>query len=146
VQFTIGQETQDKLRRLQALVRREIPDGDPGAIFDRAISLLLQKVERTKLGKAARPRSQRVIRPGTDSDAAEGLLPPRNVPNAVKRAVWPRDAGRCAYVSRQGRRCEERCYSGSPTFLTSAANRGSFRSGSNSGSTFRKASHSRRSS
>jgi len=109
VQFTIGQETQEKLRRLQ-LLRREIPDGDAGVIFDRAISLLLAKVEREKLGKAARPRSQRVIRPGTDSDAAEGVLSPRDPPNAVKRAVWARDGGRCAYVSRPGRRCEERTF------------------------------------
>jgi hypothetical protein len=29
VQFTIGQETHEKLRRLQAVLRREIPDGDP---------------------------------------------------------------------------------------------------------------------
>jgi hypothetical protein len=31
VQFTIGKESHDKLRRVQALLRREIPDGDPGA-------------------------------------------------------------------------------------------------------------------
>jgi hypothetical protein len=110
VQFTIGQETQDRLRRLQALLRREIPDGDPGVIFERAISLLLEKVERTKLGKAARPRPPRAIRPGTDSDAAEGTLPPRNPPHAVKRAVWARDEGRCSFVSRTGRRCDERAF------------------------------------
>ena len=34
VQFTIGPETHERLRRVQALLRREIPDGDPGAIFD----------------------------------------------------------------------------------------------------------------
>ena len=64
VQFTVGQDTHDKLRRLQALLRREIPSGDPGAIFDRAITLLLEKVERAKIGRAAKPRP---IRPGTDS-------------------------------------------------------------------------------
>jgi len=37
VQFTIGKESHDKLRRLQALLRREIPNGDPAAIFDRAV-------------------------------------------------------------------------------------------------------------
>jgi hypothetical protein len=110
VQFTIGQETEDKLRRLQALLRREIPNGDPGAIFDRAVSLLLEKVERQKLGKAARPRPAPVIRPGTDDDAAEGPLPPRDPPHAVKREVWARDGGRCAYVSPQGRRCEESAF------------------------------------
>src|SRR6266851_3851542 len=50
VQFTIGKESHEKLRRVQALLRREIPNGDPGAIFDRALTLLLEKVERTKLG------------------------------------------------------------------------------------------------
>src|SRR5205814_8172429 len=32
VQFTMGEDTHDKLRRLQTLMRREIPDGDVGAI------------------------------------------------------------------------------------------------------------------
>jgi hypothetical protein len=32
VQFTIGAEGHERLRRLQALLRREIPDGDPGVI------------------------------------------------------------------------------------------------------------------
>ena len=32
VQFTIGPETHERLRRLQALLRREIPDGDPAVI------------------------------------------------------------------------------------------------------------------
>src|SRR5258706_5288556 len=65
VQFTIGKESHDKLRRLQALLRREIPDGDPAAIFDRAVTLLLEKVEKAKLGAAAKPRP-RPIRPGAD--------------------------------------------------------------------------------
>jgi hypothetical protein len=110
VQFTIGAETQDKLRRLQALLRREIPDGDPGLIFDRAIDVLLEKVERAKVGRAARPRPPRAIRPGADSDAPEGTLPPRDPPRAVKRAVWARDGGRCAFVSPEGRRCGERAF------------------------------------
>ena len=63
VQFTIGKESHEKLRRVQALLRREIPNGDPGAIFDRALTLLLEKVERTKLGAAKKPRP-RPIRPG----------------------------------------------------------------------------------
>ena len=59
VQFTIGPDTHEKLRQLQALLRREIPDGDPGAIFDRALTLLLEKVEKTKVGAAAKPRPSR---------------------------------------------------------------------------------------
>src|SRR5689334_4853662 len=70
VQFTIGKESHDKLRRVQDLLRREIPDGDPGAIFDRAIALLLQSVEKAKLGATSKPRTPPAIRPGTDSDVS----------------------------------------------------------------------------
>jgi hypothetical protein len=77
VQFTVGKETLDKLRRLQALLRREIPNGDPGAIFDRAVTLLLEKVERAKIGAAGKPRP---IRPGTDRRS-------RHTPNASKRVI-----------------------------------------------------------
>ena len=133
VQFTIGQETHEKLRRLQALLRREIPDGDPGVIFDRALTVLLEKVEKTKLGAAAKPRPSRPIRPATDTeppirpatDTRLAYLPPqvsarrwpsghvppappsRTVPREVKREVWRRDAGQCAFVSPTGRRCTE---------------------------------------
>jgi len=98
VQFTIGQETHDKLRRVQALLRREIPSGDPGEIFDRALTLLLEKVEKKKLGAATRPRSRRLIRPGTDGSTS----PSRDIPREVKRVVWRRDAGQCAYVASGG--------------------------------------------
>jgi hypothetical protein len=50
VQFTMGQESHDKLRRVQDLLRREIPSGDAGKIFERALDLLLEKVEKAKLG------------------------------------------------------------------------------------------------
>jgi hypothetical protein len=126
VRFTIGQGTHEKLRRLQALLRREIPDGDPGAIFDRALTMLLEKVEKTKLAAVDRPRPPRPIHPETDTNppirpAADtrgrkpGVpsrpVPPtplsRTVPREVKREVWRRDAGQCAFVSSTGRRCTE---------------------------------------
>jgi hypothetical protein len=110
VQFTIGPETHDKLRRVQALLRREIPDGDPGAIFDRALTLLLEKVERAKLGAAARPRSNPSIRPETDRKSREEARPSRDVPREVKRVVWRRDGGRCAFVAPEGQRCTERTF------------------------------------
>jgi hypothetical protein len=105
VQFTIGAEGHERLRRLQALLRREIPDGDPGVIVERALALLLEKVEKTKLGAAAKPRPRSSIRPGTDKAVRS-----RDVPRAVKRGSWKRDAGQCAFVSPTGRRCAERTF------------------------------------
>jgi hypothetical protein len=109
VQFTIGKASHDKLRRLQALLRREIPDGDPGAIVDRALTLLLEKVEKTKLGGAAKPRP-RPIRPGADSQLRTPVVPSRDLPRDVKRGAWRRDGGQCAFVSGDGHRCTERAF------------------------------------
>ena len=130
VQFTIGAETHSKLERLQTLLRREIPSGDPALIFDRALTVLLEKVEKQKLAAVDRPRARRSIRPGTDNGlagiAAVGdkraavtplvpalrtpIVEPRAVASAVKRAVWRRDGGQCAYVAATGRRCTERAF------------------------------------
>jgi len=107
VKFTIGEETHRKLRRVQTLLRREIPDGDPGAIFDRALAVLLEKVEKTKLGAAAKPRQGPSIRPGTDKAVAR---PSRHIPSEVKRVVSKRDADQCAFVSPEGRRCTQRAF------------------------------------
>jgi hypothetical protein len=99
VQFTVGKDTHEKLRFAQDMLRREIPDGDPGAIFDRALTLLLEDVARTKMAATAAPGPERITAAGS-----------RHIPAAVKRAVWFRDRGQCAFVSRQGRRCKERSY------------------------------------
>ena len=101
VQFTVGKDTHDKLRRLQALLRREIPNGDPAAIFDRAVTLLLEKVEREKIGAAAKARP---IRPGTDRSRS------RHTPNESKRVAWRREGGQCGFVAPNGHRCAERAF------------------------------------
>ena len=91
--------THEKLRQAQELLRREIPDGNPDSIIDRALTLLLDDVARRKLAATSTARtSQRV---GTRS---------RHIPAQVRRAVWLRDGGRCAFVSARGRRCNERVY------------------------------------
>jgi len=98
------------LRRLRTLLRREIPDGDPAAIFDRALSLLLEKVEKAKVGAVAKPRAPRPIRPGTDWQLRTPIVPPRDLPRQVQRAVWRRDGGQCGFVAPDGHRCTERAF------------------------------------
>jgi hypothetical protein len=110
IQFTIGKDSHDKLRRVQNLLRREIPDGDPAAIFDRALTLLLEKVEKTKLAQTTKPRTPRPIRPGTDWQVRTPVLAPRDIPRHVQRAVGRRDAGQCAFVAPDGHRCTERAF------------------------------------
>jgi len=96
VQFTASAETYEKLRLAQNLLRHEIPNGDPAAIFDRALTVLLEDLAKRKLAATDRPRGGR----GPVSNS-------RHIPAEVKRAVWLRDGGRCAFVGRNGRRCTE---------------------------------------
>jgi hypothetical protein len=96
MQLTVSAETHRKLRRAQDLLRHTIPDGDPAEIFDRALTLLVARLEKTKLSATDRPGRGRSVSPGS-----------RHIPAAVRRAVWDRDEGRCAFVGAHGR-CTER--------------------------------------
>jgi hypothetical protein len=96
VQVTISRDAHDKLRRAQELLRHTIPNGDPAAIVERALSLLVDDLERKRCAAAKHPRPAIASTPGS-----------RHVPAAVRRQVWSRDEGRCAFVGARGR-CPER--------------------------------------
>jgi hypothetical protein len=96
VQFTVTRETHDRLRRAQDLLRHSIPNGDPAAIFDRALTLLLADLDKPRIGPVARPRG-----------AGRGAPGSRYIPAAIRKEVWRRDGGQCAFVGTLGR-CSER--------------------------------------
>lgn len=98
VQFTASQETYDKLRLAQDLLRHAIPSGDVAAVIDRALTLLVEELQRTKYAAVDRPRAARPSTTGSSN---------RYIPAAVRREVWRRDGGQCAFVGVAGR-CAER--------------------------------------
>jgi hypothetical protein len=57
LQVTISAETRDKLRRAQDLLRHVVPDGDPATILDRALTLLVDRLERDRARKTTRPKT-----------------------------------------------------------------------------------------
>lgn len=121
VQFTAGAATHRKLRRAQELLRHRIPNGDIGQIIDQALDVLVHELERKKFAATDRPRRQVAIGATTKrapavagSPAPPRTAPPRtapldratrHIPADVKRAVWMRDQGRCAFRSPGGARC-----------------------------------------
>jgi hypothetical protein len=121
IQFTASAETHAKLRRAQELLRHQIPDGDLSAVIDRALGVLVAQIEKSKIGRVDRPRreSSRDVTPGAAGPgraASRGVTPgvadrgrgTRHIPAAVRRVVWQRNDGRCAFIGRDGRRCDER--------------------------------------
>jgi hypothetical protein len=97
VQFTASRETYWKLRRVQDLMRHQVPNGDPAMVIDTALTLLLRHLETTRLGATGRPRRSTTAKPGS-----------RHVPAEVRRALRDRDGEQCSYVGRDGYRCRER--------------------------------------
>jgi hypothetical protein len=93
----------DCFRSVQDVVRYNVPDDDPPVIFDRALTLLLDHLEKQKLAAAAKPRNN----DGDPQHRTGGTARTRDVPAALRRAVWARDEGRCAFVGTNGR-CTER--------------------------------------
>jgi len=100
VQFTASEALHDKLRRAQDLLRHRIPDGDVAQVFELAVTLLVEKLEKQKFAATDRPRA---AREGLNSPRAGG----RTIPAEVKRAVWKRDGSQCTFIGKSGRRCTE---------------------------------------
>jgi hypothetical protein len=97
IRFTASAELREKLLAAQDLLSHAVPSGDVAQIFDRALTLLVEHLSHKKFAETPRPRPSR----GHADDS-------RYVPAAVRRAVWKRDGGRCAFVAPSGRRCDAR--------------------------------------
>jgi hypothetical protein len=97
VRFTATAETREKLRLAQDLLGHAVPSGDLSQVFDRALTALIDELVRRRFAATPHPRGSRGQ--ARDSDY---------VPADVRRAVYVRDGGRCAFVSVDGHRCGER--------------------------------------
>jgi 5-methylcytosine-specific restriction endonuclease McrA len=97
VRFTTSAAVIDKLRQAQDLLGHAVRSGEVGEVIERALDALLDQLQRRKYAATDRPReSQRIV------------LDERHIPAAVKRAVWLRDGGRCAFIGKHGHRCPAR--------------------------------------
>jgi 5-methylcytosine-specific restriction endonuclease McrA len=112
--LTISRQARDTLRQVQALIRHQVTDGNVAVIFEQALSLLLEKLQRQRFAATAQPQApDQTAQPEEPTEVAEPRPPvmgdsrSRRIPAAVHRAVWQRDGGQCAFVGHQGR-CAER--------------------------------------
>jgi hypothetical protein len=98
IRFTASAETYRKLCQAQELLGHGVPSGDVAVVVDRALSALVAELTRKKVAATDRPRAARK----SPSDGS------RHVPAQVRRTVWRRDGGRCAFVASGGLRCSAR--------------------------------------
>src|SRR5262245_5517740 len=96
--MTITQEIYDDLRYAQALDSHAVPSGDPVQVLARALKDYVRRLEQRRFAPSARSHRGKG-RPSKN---------PRHIPMSVRREVWLRDGGQCAFVSASGKRCPAR--------------------------------------
>ncbi len=95
VQFTASAELRDKLERLQALTREDLP-----AVIEAAVTEKLQRLESKRFGITESPRKS--------MDQTDTIPSSRYLPAPVRRTVQQRDGNQCTFINRNGSRCTER--------------------------------------
>ena len=95
LKITLTAEARARLDRARDLLRHVVPTGDPAVIVDRALTVLVEQLETSRRAAVRRPQA----RPRVTTTR-------RHVSASVRRAVWARDEGRCAFVGADGR-CRE---------------------------------------
>ncbi|HEU5075834.1 MAG TPA: hypothetical protein VFU02_16690, partial [Polyangiaceae bacterium] len=130
LQVTISADARSTLKQLQDLLAHQVPNGDPAAIVERALAVLLTEVHKRKTGITAKPRAHKPPAPvapqpdrtrsptetRTETETETETETPtattsarrtRHIEVALRRDVWPREGGRCGFVGEDGRRCNE---------------------------------------
>ena len=97
LEVTLSEEARGKLKQLQDLLAHQIPKCDPTVIVERALEALLTQVLKQKTGATDKPRATKPSRTRRT----------RAIPAELRREVWARDEGRCAFIGEGGHRCNE---------------------------------------
>ncbi len=95
---TIGRACKDDLETLTMLLSHKVPRGDLAAVLHEAIRCGLEKHGRRK--GAVKPARQVAPKAPSKDPAA--------IPAELRRQVWERDGGRCAFTGPDGKRCGSR--------------------------------------
>src|SRR6185295_15544321 len=105
---TIDRVTHDRLRYAQALLSHCVSSGDVAEVLDRALILLIERLEGRKFGAATKPREPRPGGAANSRGSQRTSARKRHIPAHVRRAVWARDQGQCTFVGENGDRCQAR--------------------------------------
>jgi len=98
LRVTVGRAFKDDLETLSMLLSHKVPSGDLAAVLHEAVRCAIDKHGKRK--GAVRPARKVAPRAAPKDPAA--------VPAELRRQVWERDGGFCAWVGPDGRRCGSR--------------------------------------
>lgn len=97
------------LDRAVDLLSHSNPSGDLARVIERALDLLLERVEKERFAQTKCPRRARAARlevgKRTEKCRDFPASARKRVPNSVKRQIAARDGLRCTFVGPDGQRC-----------------------------------------
>jgi hypothetical protein len=99
VQLTASAQLRDKLEHAGRLLSHRHPSGDLATVIEEAVDLLIEKLEKAKLGKTDRPRA---------STSTTAPRDPARVTASARREVVSRDGLQCSFIGTNGERCPSR--------------------------------------
>ena len=119
MKLTVGREFLDELEEVKSALSHSIPDGNLEAVLRYCFQKTLAAQGRRKHGApksavTSGPEARPTPEPATSGPEAPPDEPALSTPSAdrsryipaeVRRRVWTRDGGCCAYVGPNGRRC-----------------------------------------
>ncbi|WP_242344479.1 HNH endonuclease [Anaeromyxobacter terrae] len=103
LRVTLDRACKEDLETLRCLLSHKIPDGDLAAVLHEAIRCAIDKHGKRKGAVVPERKTKRPEPMAAASPAATSTIPA-----IVRRAVWRRDGGRCAWVGPDGCRCSSR--------------------------------------
>jgi len=103
LRVTVDAAFKAELDELKALLSHKLPTGDLGAVLREAVRCAIKTHGRRK-GAVEPARKAKKTR-GPQRASASGGKARTAIPAEVRRQVWKRDQGRCAWIGPDGRRC-----------------------------------------
>ncbi|WP_242352221.1 HNH endonuclease [Anaeromyxobacter sp. SG64] len=111
LRVTLGRACKEDLETLRSLLSHKVPDGDLAAVLHEAIRCAIDKHGKRKGAVTPQRKTKDAkedAKQGTKQTAAKPAVARSTIPAIVRRAVWSRDGGRCAWVGPDGCRCNSR--------------------------------------
>jgi hypothetical protein len=96
VKFTASRDLRDKLELARDLMSHVNPSGELSVVLERAVDVLIAKLQKKKQGRAERPRTKPLPAKGA------------HVTRSARREVVARDGWRCSFIADDGQRCDAR--------------------------------------
>jgi hypothetical protein len=106
LQLNTSPTLKEKLELARDLMSHANPTGDLAIVVERALDVLIEKLQKQRFGQTSRPSRPREF---DRSKAAQPEARAR-IPNDTRRTLVQRDGLGCTYIGEDGQRCNARAF------------------------------------